>query len=123
MRTLSPWLYWTPRVLAILFALWLVIFSFDVFGTGLTFWQTVGAFLLHNVPSMVLGLVITFSWRKEILATIVFSILGGLYILQMVYNGFSNGFAFYMLSYSLIIAGPLFLLAWLYWKNWTQKKH
>ncbi len=35
------WLYWTPRILAIIFICFLLLFSLDVFGQGLSFSQKI----------------------------------------------------------------------------------
>ena len=36
-------LFWTPRILGILFALFLSMFALDVFGEGYGFWGTLGS--------------------------------------------------------------------------------
>lgn len=121
MKSLSKRWYWAPRILGICFALFLVIFSFDVFGQGQTFGQTVGAFLLHNLPSMILGLILWVAWKKEIVGAIAFSLIGTLYVAQMIYNAITRGFEFYMVSNSAILAGPLFIIGALFWFNWKHR--
>ncbi len=39
-RPMKQFLFWSPRVLTILFALFLSLFALDVFGEGYGFWAT-----------------------------------------------------------------------------------
>lgn len=55
-------LFWTPRVLCILFAAFLSLFSLDVFGAGLGVGETVLALLLHLLPVFVVILVLIVAW-------------------------------------------------------------
>src|SRR3989339_1835588 len=101
----KKFVYWTPRILSIVFILFLALFSLDVFSPGLSFWQIVGGLLMHNIPSFILLAVLLISWRYEILGGVTFILAGLLYIIVMFTN---SHFEWYMLSYSLIIAGPAF---------------
>lgn len=56
-------LHWTPRILAILFIAFLSLFSLDVFGVGYSSWETVVAFTMHNLPSLVLIAFVAAAWR------------------------------------------------------------
>ena len=42
--------WWTPRVLACLFAIFVSLFALEVFGVGYGFWETSLAYLIHLVP-------------------------------------------------------------------------
>jgi hypothetical protein len=95
------------------------MFSLDVFGNGLTFWQTVVAFLMHNIPVFVLIVVLIISWKREIVGGVAF-ILAGLAYLALQFSRYH--FEWYMLSWSMIIAGPAFLIGGLFLANWFKKK-
>lgn len=69
-------LYWAPRVLGVLFIIFITLFSFDVFGTGLGFWQAIGAFLIHSIPSFILAIILFIAWKKEIIGGAIFLALG-----------------------------------------------
>ena len=56
-------LHWTPRVLAILFIAFVSMFSLDVFGVGYSPWETLVAFTMHNIPSLVLIILVALAWR------------------------------------------------------------
>ena len=51
-------LFWTPRILCILFAIFLSLFALDVFGEGLGFWKTILALLIHLVPVYIVVIVL-----------------------------------------------------------------
>jgi hypothetical protein len=56
-------LVWTPRILGILFALFVSIFALDVFGAGYGFWETILALLIHLVPVSILLIGLAIAWR------------------------------------------------------------
>ncbi|NMB48203.1 hypothetical protein GYA13_02020 [Candidatus Kuenenbacteria bacterium] len=116
---ISKFIYWTPRILSIIFILFLALFSLDVFGNNYTFWETVVGLLMHNIPSFILLILLLISWRYEIVGGVAFILAGLLYLFSL----FSPGhFEWYMLSWSLLIAGPAFLIGALFLANWFQKK-
>jgi hypothetical protein len=61
----SQILFWTPRVLGILFALFVSLFALDVFGAGYGFWGTALALFMHLIPVYVLLIVLAIAWRWE----------------------------------------------------------
>jgi hypothetical protein len=105
--------FWTPRVICILFALFLVIFSFDVFGGGRSAWEIALALLMHNLPTIGLFIMLYFAWRREWIGTVVCTVLGILYIV------WARG-RFPFITY-LLMVGPLFLLAILFLVNWIYR--
>ena len=107
-------IYWLPRVLAIMFILFLAMFSLDVFETGKSFGQIAIGLLIHNIPVLFLSALLIISWKHEIVGAIAFILAGLLYIGLVITSKIENGFAGYMLSYSFIIAGPAFLIGALF---------
>lgn len=105
-------LFWTPRVLAILFAGFISIFAFDVFDGGTNFWGTILALLIHLIPTAVVLLILALSWRWEWIGGILYPVLGVLYLVVAQGQHWS--------AY-LLIAGPLFLIGVLFWLNWFYK--
>jgi hypothetical protein len=106
-------LYWLPRVLGILFAVFLSLFAFDVFGEGYSFWETVWALLMHLVPTAIVVLILVLAWRWEWIGGVLFPLLGVLYI--VVFWDESD-----WLSY-LTLSGPLLLIGGLFWINWRLR--
>jgi hypothetical protein len=116
---INKFIYWTPRILGIIFILFLMIFSLDVFEPGLTVWQIIIGLFMHNIPALLLLIVLIISWKYEIVGGIIFNLAGLLYILMLFMN---SNFQLYMLSWSLIIAGPAFLIGILFLINCFKKK-
>jgi hypothetical protein len=106
-------------VLLIFFALFLVIFSFDVFEEGKSATEIAIAFFIHNIPSISLGLAVFVAWRREWIGTMVCVVLAVAWIVWA-RGRFSLSANF--LTY-LFIPGPLFLIAILYWANWQHRNH
>ena len=98
----KSWLFWTPRILTILFILFISLFALDVFGNGYGFWETVLALFMHLIPSFVLIVVLIIAWRYDLVGAIGFVLAGLLYIFTLFKN---PEFEWYMLSWSFIIAG------------------
>lgn len=119
---IPSWIYWLPRIASILFLLFLVMFSLDVFGNGYSFWETVLGLFMHNIPVFILTILLIIAWKHEWVGAIAF-ILGGLfYITQLIITASMNTFEWYYLSWSLTIAGPAFAVGILFWINWRMKK-
>jgi len=97
--------------------------SLDVFSLELTFWQTIGALLIHNIPAFILLIVILISWKREIVGGIAFILAGLVYIFLIVMNALKNQFEWYMLSWAIQISGIAFIIGILFIINWKKKKN
>jgi hypothetical protein len=118
-RKINRYLYWTPRILSILFILFLAMFSLEVITPEASFSEIAMGLLIHNIPSLVLLIVLIISWKYEIVGGIVFILAGLLYIIFT----FQAGRHWYVvLNWSLTIAGPAFLIGILFMINWFKKK-
>ena len=120
MAKVGKFIFWTPRILAILFILFLAMFSLDVFGNNYTFWETVVGLLMNNIPVFVLIIVLIISWKHELVGAVSFVLAGLLYIAMLLIR--NQQFEWYILSWSMIIAGPAFLIGILFLIGWRQKK-
>lgn len=118
-KKINRFLYWTPRVLSIIFILFLAMFSLDVFEGHYGFWGTILGLFMHNIPSLVLLIVLIISWRYEIVGGIVFILAGLLYVIMATRRTLEWHTA---LCWSLTIAGPAFLIGILFMINWFKKK-
>src|SRR4030043_233343 len=110
MKKVSKLLYWTPRILSIVFICFLALFSLDIFDMQLGFWGTIVGLFMHNIPVFILLAVLLISWKHEIVGGIAFILAGVLYIAIMLMNAIKYSVQGYMLSYSFIVAGPAFLI-------------
>lgn len=112
-------LYWSPRILGILLAIFVSIFALDVFGQGYSFWETLAALLMHLIPTFVILIVLGVSWRWEWIGGFLFVALGVLYI-TMFWEP-SNLPAYLLISGPMFLVGILFLLN-AYYRSSTQPK-
>ncbi len=113
MASRNAFVLWAPRVLTIAFAAFISIFAADVFEHGVGFWKTLGALLLHLIPTFLVLLVLVLSWRREWVGAIAFFALGLAYIVMM--------WGRFPLATYVVIAGPLFLAGILFLVSWLLR--
>lgn len=106
-------LYWSPRILAIAFAIFIGLFALDSFQNGFSLQTWIG-FFIHLIPSFVIIIFLMIAWKWELIGGLLFTILGILYI-YMAWGEFS------FVVYSLM-SGPLFLIGLLFLFNGFLKK-
>jgi hypothetical protein len=100
---------WLPRILSIVFVLFLSLFSFDVFIESYG-WQTILGFLIHLLPSFILLAIILISWKYELVGAITFLSFSIFYIFMV---GLDRHWSWYVvISLPSAIIGILFLLSW-----------
>jgi len=121
-KKISKFIYWTPRILSILFLLFLTMFSLDVFDGNYGFWGTILALFMHNIPVFLLAIVLWISWKHEIVGGIVFILAGLLYTLRLLMTAITNGFEWYYIAWSIQISGIAFLIGILFIVGWFKKK-
>ncbi|MEK6847574.1 MAG: hypothetical protein AABX50_00420 [Nanoarchaeota archaeon] len=119
MAKVNKFVYWTPRILGILFILFLAIFSLDVFEGNYGFWETILALFIHNIPALILLILLIISWKHELVGAITFILAGLLYITWLLLN---PKLEWYMLFWALQIAGPAFFIGILFFIGWKQKR-
>lgn len=69
-------LYLIPRILVILAILFVSLFALDSFSPERTFFQNLGAFMIHLIPSFLLIIVLIIAWKWEMTGGIILTILG-----------------------------------------------
>ncbi len=114
-------IFWTPRILSILFICFLALFSLDIFDGNYGFWGTIVGLFMHNIPSLILLTVLIISWKHEIVGGIFFTLAGLLYLILILKNALAEGFELYMIPWSLIIAAPALLIGVLFLLNRKYK--
>ncbi|NMB55085.1 MAG: hypothetical protein GYA15_10335 [Leptolinea sp.] len=105
----TGFVYWAPRVLGILMVLFVALFSFDVFDMDASLSERIGGFLIHNIPSFLLILLLVVSWRRELVGTVIYPLLGLTYSLANLDGHWSVHAA---ITGPLVLIGLLFLLSW-----------
>ena len=110
-------IYWIPRILSIIFLCFLAIFSLDVITPGLSLWQIVAGLFVHNIPVLILFIILLISWKYEIVGGIVYILAGVIYIALLL----RNPFEWYMLAWAGQISGVAFLIGILFLIGWFKK--
>lgn len=105
--------FWTPRIICLLFAAFISMFALDVFDEYHGFWNRLVALSLHLIPTGILLAILAVSWRWEWLGALIFPVLGVFYIL--------NFWGRFHWPVYAIIAGPLFLLGALFLLGWLKR--
>jgi hypothetical protein len=123
MAGINKIVYWTPRILSIIFILFLMMFSLDVFEPGLSAWEiTIGLFM-HNIPAFILAAIVWISWKHEIVGAIAFILAGMIYVILLTITismDFPNQWN--RLFWTLPISLPAFIVGILFLINWIKKK-
>lgn len=119
----NKFIFWAPRILSIIFILFLALFSLDVFDMKLDFWGTVVGLFMHNIPSMILLIILLISWKHEIVGAVAFILAGLLHIgILLTTRLMSSPEPWYQFFWSLTISGPAFLIGVLFLVGWFKKK-
>jgi len=109
-KPIHPVLYWIPRGLVILQAIFVSIFAFDVFGEGYDFLTLLQALAMHLLPTAIILISLAIAWRWEWIGGILFIGLGIAYIISA--WGAFNWSAYALIAGPLILAGCLFIIYW-----------
>jgi hypothetical protein len=118
MKNKNRFIIWLPRVLSILFVLFLMLFSVDVFESGASAGDIALGLLVHNIPALILLTAALVSWKYEIIGGVVFTLTGIIYISLMMRSGSFDS----RLVPILIIAFPALVIGVLFAVNWFKKK-
>ena len=76
LKTAIKIIHWSPRIICILAILFISLFAGEAFDSGVTFWQKIGVFLMHLIPSFILLIFLTIAWKWEFIGGIIFLVIG-----------------------------------------------
>jgi hypothetical protein len=113
-------LYWSPRILAILSVLFMMMFSADCFGDGNPIGKQLSCFLMHNIPVFILTMVLIISWKWEMVGGILFILLtiAACYFFRV----FSGNMGALIVLTPFLLTGILFILDDVYRNRNTVKE-
>ena len=101
-------LHWAPRILSIIYIVFLSLFAMDVFGENYSFLETIGALFMHLIPSLILIAITFLAWKKEKIGGIIFILLS--IIFTIFFKTYNDIITFLLISLPILITGILFLL-------------
>ena len=103
-------LFWAPRILTVLFALFLSLFALDVFDETNGVLQTLTAFVVHLMPTFVVVGLLVLAWRWELIGVVAFAALALIYVFMM--WGRVPFITYATISGPLLVISALFFLSW-----------
>ena len=118
MKTKVKILYWTPRVLCILAILFVSLFALDSFDPKLTFWQQIGGFIIHLIPSFILTAILVVAWKWELVGGIIIAAIGIVFTPFIYTHNYQMNQSVWMsigiiatITFPFIVVGVLFILS------------
>jgi hypothetical protein len=108
---MSKIIHWAPRIASILIIFFIGLFSLDVFEMKASPLELLGGFLIHNVPSIVLLVLLIFAWKRPAVGFVAFLVAGMLFAIFFVRE-------IYALPNLLLFVFPILLVAGLFYVDW-----
>jgi hypothetical protein len=112
---LAKIIHWAPRIAALLIIFFIGLFSLDVFGTGAPPLQVLVGFLMHNLPSIVMLVLLIIAWKRPVVGFVAFLIVGAAFAAVFVRD-------IYALPNLLLFVLPILLIASLFYADWQWLK-
>lgn len=117
MKEISKIVYWAPRILSIIFIIFLSLFALDVFNEYKG-WSIIPALFMHLIPSLVLLILTIIAWKHDLIGMAVFFLAAISYVLMV---GFHHHWSWYAgISGPSAIIGVLFLISWFQKRNFKK---
>jgi len=107
-------LLWTPRIILIIFAAFLMLFSLDILSEGYSLWEGLAGFLIHNIPTLFIIATLVIGWRWPLYGGIGCLVIALGFVF---FFGVNRIVTFLILITPLLIAGGLFI-----WKGKRKKR-
>jgi hypothetical protein len=101
-------IFWLPRILAIIYILFISVFALDIFGQGYDFWEVMVGLFMHLIPSLILIVLIVVAWRRPKIGGILFIALAVMFTIA--FNTYRELITLLLISGPLLLIGILFLL-------------
>jgi len=102
---------WAPRVAAMLIIFFISLFSLDVFEMDAPPLELLGGFLMHNIPSIAMLILLIFAWKRPQVGFVAFLVAAVLFGLRFVRS-------FAALPNLILFVFPILLIAGLFYADW-----
>jgi len=112
---LAKIIHWAPRVAAILIIFFVSLFSLDVFEMEASPLELLGGFLMHNIPSIGMLVLLIFAWKRPAVGFVAFLVAAALFAIFFVRD-------IYSLPNLLLFVLPILLVAFLFYVDWKWLK-
>jgi hypothetical protein len=108
---LAKIIHWAPRLAAILIIFFVSLFSLDVFEVEASPLKLLGGFLMHNIPSIGMIVLLIFAWKRPMVGFVAFLVAAALFAIFFVRG-------LYSLPNLLLFVLPILLVAFLFYVDW-----
>jgi hypothetical protein len=112
---LATIIHWAPRIAAMMIIFFMSLFSLDVFGMGASPLEVLGALLMHNIPSILMIILLVFAWKRPVVGFVAFLIAAIAFAFFFVRD-------LYALPNLLLFVFPILLIASLFYADWKWLK-
>ncbi len=109
----NTFLFWTPRIIVMIFAAFISLFALDVFDEYENIQELAIALLMHLIPTAVILVSLVIAWRWGLFGAI-FYFAAGLFYIFWAWGRFPIPVYF-------TISGPLFIVAILFFVSWYHR--
>ena len=101
-------LIWIPRIIAIAFILFLMVFTFDIFSMNGSVLEKIGGFIMHALPSILMAVFLALCWNRLLICGWVF--IGVAVFCTFFFNSYTGVTNFLLITVPPLVAGLLFLI-------------
>jgi uncharacterized membrane protein YidH (DUF202 family) len=108
---LAKVIHWAPRVAAIAIIFFVSLFSLDVFEMQASPLELIAGFLIHNIPSIAMIVLLVFAWKRPAVGFVAFLVAATLFTLFFVRDVEA-------LPNLLLFVFPILLVALLFYADW-----
>lgn len=102
---------WAPRIAAMMIIFFTSLFSLDVFEMQAPALELLVGFLMHNIPSILMIVLLIFAWRRPAVGFVAFLVVAALFAAFFVRG-------LYSLPNLLLFVFPLLMVAALFYVDW-----
>lgn len=100
---------WLPRVIVLVFILFIASFALDAFDEDASFWGKIGDFAKHLIPAAVTSVFLFVAWRYRIFGGLLLMVLGMVFTIY--FRTDRSLYYFMSISFPLLLGGLLFIFS------------
>ena len=111
---LTKILHWAARIATLMIIVFISLFSLDVFESEGSPLELLGGFIIHNIPSIVLIILLLFALKRPVVGFVGFLLTAILAAIFFAGNGIE-------IPNMIMFVLPLLLIASLFYADWKWK--
>jgi len=100
--------YWLPRIVAIIYTVFISIFALDAFSKDYSLLENIIAFTIHLIPSFVLLVLTVIAWKWQTLGGILFILVS--IIFTFFFKSYRHFWGFTLITIPILLLGFLFIM-------------